>query len=319
MNRNFKRMLLLLLALLMSISGACSETVHVVCTMFPQYDFCRSIVGEETERVRLTLLMDSGVDLHNYQPAAKDIAAVADSDLLICVGGESDEWVSDALAAVHRQTLPVVRMMDCVQVRYPETGAHAHDHEHAHDHGAQPDEHVWLSLKNAVSICEAITKALCGLDVDKAAVYRANCVAYTDQLKALDARYEAVVKRAERDTLLVADRFPFLYLAADYGLKHHAAFSGCSAESEASFETVAKLIRQVNDLKLETILVTESSDQALARTICTGSEQQPDILVMNAIQTISRSDLEAGVSYLSLMEENLEVLRIALDAPEECE
>lgn len=316
-NRWIKICAWLLVCILELSAFAAAEKLQVVCSMFPQYDFCSNILGPDNDSVALTMLMDSGVDLHNYQPSAKDMAAVAACDLLICVGGESDAWVDSMLRAVHRQDMPVIRMINCVQIKHdvPVEGMQHHEH----DYEETMDEHVWLSLRNAVLVCEKITEALCTLDVHNAAAYQNNSAAYIQRLKTLDQRYEAMVQSAVRDTVLVADRFPFRYLADDYGLHYHAAFSGCSAESEASFETVAFLIKEARELTLDTILVTESSDGQLAATIAAGSGRNPKTLVMNAIQTVSREDVETGVSYLSLMEENLNVLRIALDAPEEVE
>jgi len=185
------------------------------------------------------------------------------------------------------------------------------DHNHECD-DYNNDEHVWLSLNNAKVLCAAITDALTQLDPDNAEQYRANSNTYIGELSALHAEYEAVVGAASVRTLLFADRFPFLYLMNDYELSHYAAFSGCNAETEASFATMAFLIEKVNELGLTSILVTESSDQSIARTIARDSNENPQILVLDSLQSVTAENVRNGVTYLSVMESNLDVLREAL-------
>lgn len=302
--------------------------LRIVCSTFPSYDFCRNILGECAESATLTLLMESGADLHNYQPDVQDMLAVSKADVLVTVGGESDAWLDSMLATVKNDDLRVLRLMDCVESKADEQveGMEAHDHEHdeacedehhdhAHDeHDSALDEHVWLSLRNAVSICRNIADVLSELDAVHATAYDANCQAYTAKLEALDAQYTAMVATAKRDTILVADRFPFRYLTDDYGLTYYAAFSGCSAESEASFETVAFLMSKARELALTTLLITESGDGKLAKTIGTACSPAPQVLALDSMQSVNRGAIDGGVTYLSIMESNLMILRAALDA-----
>jgi len=187
-----------------------------------------------------------------------------------------------------------------------------HHHECDDYHHHYNDEHVWLSLNNAKTLCAAITDALAQLDPDNAEQYRTNSNIYIDELRALNAEYEAVVDAATVSSLLFADRFPFHYLMHDYELSYYAAFPGCHAETEASFATMAFLIEKVNELSLTSIFVTESSDQSIARTIARDSNQNPQILVLDSMQSITAGDVRNGVTYLSIMESNLDVLREAL-------
>jgi zinc transport system substrate-binding protein len=167
-------------------------------------------------------------------------------------------------------------------------------------------------LNNAKVLCAAITDALIQLDPDNAEQYRTNSSIYIGELRALHAEYEAAVSAASVRTLLFADRFPFLYLMNDYELSHYAAFSGCNAETEASFATMAFLIEKVNELGLTSILVTETSDQSIARTIARDSNENPQILVLDSLQSVTAEDVRNGVTYRSVMESNLDVLREAL-------
>ena len=197
-----------------------------------------------------------------------------------------------------------------------------HDHDLAddseaavnHDHSSELDEHVWLSLKNAEVLVTAICDEITALDPTHAELYKANAAAYIDQIKDLDSRYAEVVEHASRRTILVADRFPFRYLADDYGLDYYAAFPGCSAETEASFDTVVFLAEKVSELELPAVFRIEGSSGKIAETVISSSAQkEAGILVLNSIQSVSTGDIESGVSYLGLMEENLNQLKEALN------
>ena len=294
--------------------------LQIVCTTFPQYDWTRSLIQGNEENVSVTLLMDKGGDLHNFQPSAMDIARVSACDLFIYVGGESDGWVDDALAEAVNPAMRVVNMMEAVGERLVEeehveagSGHDGDDHE-AHDE-REYDEHVWLSIRNAELIVEDIAAELAALDSEHADLYRKNCDRYIAALDALDIQYAETVRKCGGGTLLFADRFPFRYFVEDYGIDYYAAFNGCSAETEASFNTVAFLVGRLDALGLETVIVLDGSDDRLAQVVientATGHQQ---ILVLDSMQSVSQKDIEAGLSYLNAMEANLKTLRQALQA-----
>ncbi len=312
--------------------------IRIVTSIFPEYDWARNIVGDGGENVDLTLLLDNGVDLHSYQPTAADMLKITDCELLIYVGGASDGWIRDALERQADPERKVLCLMDLLGENVKEEeivpGMEAHEHEdhdaaeehehedhdageeeeHHHDEEAELDEHVWLSLKNAVFFCEQIAAALGEADPENAQRYQENLDAYTQKLKALDLEYEEAVASASGSTLLFGDRFPFRYLTDDYGLTYYAAFPGCSAETEASFETIAFLSGKADELSLPAILTIEGSDGKIAETIAAntaGGEKK--ILSLNSIQQVRSQDIEAGASYLSIMEGNLAVLKEALN------
>ncbi len=304
------------------------DTLHIVTTIFPEYDWVRNILGEEADHVDLTLLLDNGVDLHSYQPTAEDILTISTCDLFVYVGGESDDWVEDVLEESMNPDMQVIELLDVLgdAVREEEVvegmeADHDHEHEEDHDHdheeGPEYDEHVWLSMRNAEVICAALCDALCAVDPANADAYTANAESYTAQLQTLDAEYESVVAAAPDTaaghTLVFGDRFPFRYLTDDYGLDYYAAFVGCSAETEASFETVSFLAGKVDELQVPCVLIIDGSDGTIARTIVQSSST-PDlpILTLNSLQSVTADDLAAGTTYLSVMEANLEVLREAL-------
>lgn len=303
-----------------TVSKTEDKKIQVVCTIFPQYDWINSIIGEETENLDVTLLLDRGVDLHNYQPTAEDIVKIADCDLFIYVGGESDAWVDDALKEASNQDLQVINLCEVLGENIKEEEviegmeAEAEEEEAEGEEEPEYDEHVWLSLKNAQIITGKIAEALEAIDAENADVYKENCDSYLKQLQELDQEYQQTVDSAKRTTLLFGDRFPFRYLVDDYGLDYHAAFVGCSAETEASFETIAYLAGKTDELDLPDVLVIENSDQRIANAIIenTAAKDQK-VLVMNSLQSVTNKDIENGVSYLSVMKENLEVLKQALN------
>lgn len=324
-----------------TVSVANDTTYSVVCTIFPEYDWAREVIGDLSENYEMTLLLDNGVDLHNYQPTADDIAKIAECDLFIYVGGESDGWVEDALKEATNENMQVINLLDVLGDTIKEEelveGMQESDHDHEHDeaaheekheeehdeaaheeeHGEEEpeyDEHVWLSLRNAQTLVSAISDALKVIDSENADVYQANCDAYNAELAALDAEYESVVAQATQSTLVFADRFPFRYMVDDYNLDYYAAFVGCSAETEASFETVVFLAGKMDELNLNHVLVIESSDQKIAQTVIGNTQNKnQDILVLNSLQAVTSEEIEQGVTYLSIMQDNLEVLTEALD------
>ena len=285
-----------------------SKKLNVVCTIFPQYDFCREIAGD---KIDLTLLLDSKTDLHSFEPTSEDILKISKCDLFINIGGESDDWAQDVIKSAQNDSLTVLSLMDTVETHQEEAleGQQAEeDEEKEHEH--EQDEHIWTSLKNAILMAQAITDKLCALDKDNAEAYKANCEAYTKKLSDLEKQYADTISGAKTKTLLFADRFPFRYLAEDYGLTCYAAFSGCSAQTEASFETMAFLVNKVKEENLNYILMIDGSDGSVAESV--SRQSGAGIKTLNSCQSVPPEDIENGVSYLSIMLDNLAVLREVL-------
>ena len=298
------------------------EKLRVVTTIFPEYDWVVNILGERAADTELTLLLNNGVDLHSYQPSAGDIVRLSECDLFVYVGGESDEWVNDALREATNENMVVLNLMDVLgdAVKEEEVKEGMEDEEHEHDEEehdrekeVEYDEHIWLSLKNAAVLVGAICDALVSLDAENADVYSANASAYIEKIDALDARYRAAAEAASSKTLLFGDRFPFRYLTDDYGLDYYAAFVGCSAESEASFETIAFLADKLDELQLSAVLTLEGSEGKLAETIVAASAlKSARILSVDSMQSTTAEDIRLGATYLSIMEKNLDVFSDAL-------
>ncbi len=320
---------LVMLLVFVSAGAAIAEEkkLSVVTTIFPVYDWVREVVGAN-DNAEITMLLDSGVDLHSYQPTAEDIMKVATCDVFAYVGGESDEWVEDALAETVNPDMTVVNLLEAMgeDIKMEEIvegmeHEHEHDeddhdedeHDHEHEHEDEVDEHVWLSLRNAQKLVKTLADALGEADPANAEGYAANADAYIEKLATLDGEYAAAVAAGDFDTLLFGDRFPFRYLADDYGLNYYAAFAGCSAETEASFETVAFLAGKVDELGLKSVMTIEGTNHKIAETIVQSTQaKDAGILALNSMQGTTAQDVAGGATYLSAMERNLEVLKEAL-------
>ncbi len=332
---------------------AAQKKVSIVATIYPQYDWLKNVLGDRLDAVNLKLLIKNGTDLHSYKPSAQDIAAIASADMVVYVGGESDEWIEKALNATPKAGRVQVNLMETLGDRVKEEEVvggmeHEHHHEHGeeaeehehehhehaethedHDHHehaeehedghhhheeAENDEHIWLSLKNAEILVRNLAEALAKLDTAHASEYHMNAALYVAKISALDAQYRAATDSASYKTILFGDRFPFRYLVDDYGIKYFAAFVGCSAESEASFETVAFLAGKMDSLALPAIFTIDGSNGKIARAILDASKKSKDALVLtlNSMQSVTDDQMKSGVDYLSIMQDNLEVLKKAI-------
>ena len=301
----------------MSPSAEEGGRLQIVTTIFPEYDWVMNILGNNPAGAEVTMLLDNGVDLHSYQPTAEDILKISTCDMFIYVGGESDEWVEDALKEAVNKDMAVINLLDVLgdSVKEEEVveGMQEEEHDHDHEDGEAEDEHVWLSLRNAATLTGYISKELQRIDEKNADIYKKNADDYIAKLNALDKQYADAVSAAPVKTLLFGDRFPFRYLTDDYGLSYYAAFVGCSAETEASFDTISFLAGKEDELSLHTVMTIEGKDKKIAETIVqntAGKDQQ--ILTMDSMQATTSKDVENGVSYLSVMENNLAVLKEAL-------
>ena len=306
------------------------KKISVVATIYPQYAWLKEILGNQADSLNLTLLVMNGMDLHSYKPSAADIATIAKADMIVYVGGESDKWIEKALEATPNEKRVQVNLLEALgdRVKAEEIvkgmqaeEEHEHHHEHAEEHEdehhhheeAENDEHIWLSLKNAELLVMNLADALSKADTTHATEYHMNAALYIAKISALDAQYRAATDSAHFKTILFGDRFPFRYLVDDYGIKYFAAFVGCSAESEASFETVAFLAGKMDSLALPAIFTIDGSNGKIARAILDASKKSKEtpVLTLNSMQSIKNSQMDSA-NYLDIMRENLEVIKKAL-------
>ncbi len=281
-------------------------TLSIVCTIFPAYDWVREIVGD-IPNISITLLCDKGSDLHSYQPTVSDMVQVQNADVLILVGAETDAWIAEDAGT---ETTTIL-LLDYAQTKEEVFTEGMQAKRHADDDEDSVDEHVWLSLRQAERICDGICDTLAEKDRYNADTYRENTRNYQAELAALDVQYSDTL--CADSCILVADRFPFLYLADDYQLTYYAAFQGCNAEAEVSFSTLVTLSEKAKENDISTIFITETGDTKMADTIAETAGITPEIVTLYAMESITQKELDEGVTYLSRMTENLEILCRALN------
>ncbi len=316
-----------------------ARKISVVTTSYAVYDWIQNILGDNPSSINVTYLLEKGVDIHSFQPSAEDIIKINTADLFIYGGGQSDEWIPSVLRTTQNSQQKVLILTELLGgaaleeeiVEGMQDDDHGHDHGHrdgeSHDHEtisassndqsenekAELDEHVWLSLKNAQTYVKLLERELAELDPQQKGLYEKNAQTYSDRLNDLDVRYQRMVAQSPNKTILVADRFPFRYLVHDYGLHYYAAFSGCYADAEASFETIAFLAQKVDEIPLHSIIVLEGSNEKIAHTIInTTRDHNQKIVILDSLQSVSADDIESGKNYFNTMERNLTCLQEAL-------
>lgn len=276
-----------------------NSKLNIVTTIFPIYDFVRAVAGDN---VNCHLLIDPGTEVHSFDPAPSDVKAVYNADLVIYIGGHSDEWVNTLLADVNVNSLPLI---DCIEELCTEHHDHNHNHDASHTHGA--DEHIWTSPTNAVLMIEEICQYLCVIDEKNAEDYRKNCEAYKNKIKAVDEEIRNTVRNQENPFILVADRFPFLYFTENYGIKYEAAFGGCANSTDISLKTMSRLVKSVNANKVSYVYCTEMSAKNIANVL--SEETGVKILELHSAHNVTLKDFENGITYVEIMRNNLKALK----------
>lgn len=299
--------LLLILTCIFSLSTVFAQKkIQIIASIFPQYDWLKNIC-EGSPSVEVSLLNQNGTDMHSFQPKVSDVVKITSSDMFVFVGGESDGWVKDIFANTKKSNTVKIPLLDEL-----DKGGRAKAEGKAlegEEEDDELDEHVWLSLKNAVFFCEKLSSEVAKLDPANAALYINNAVSYCAKLSALDKDFQNAAASIKK-TLVFADRFPFIYFCEDYSLKYCAAFSGCSTETDAGFRTILSLAKKIDEENLGSILKIEDSKDTVARTVIKAAKKKSvEILVLDSMQSISRKQIIEGTTYLSVMEKNLSTLK----------
>lgn len=302
------------------------ERIHVVTTLFPYYDFVRQIAGDQ---VRLTLVVPAGMDSHSFEPTPADMITIQSADILICNGGSMEHWLDQVLESLDTSDMEILTMMDYIDVMEEEVvegmeeSEHSHSHEETYEQLIHPyeedghemeieyDEHIWTSPVNAMKLVEVISQAL-----QEAVPWAGDRIqAATDQylgdLREIDQGFRQVSADRKRSLFVVADKFPFRYLAEEYDLEYRAAFTGCSSDTEPSAKTIAYLIDKIREEEIPVVYYLELSSHSTARVISeeTGARQ----LLLHSCHNVTRREFDQGVTYLQLMRQNVENLRQGID------
>lgn len=285
--------------------------INIVCTVFSAYDWTKQIIGD-SDNINLTYLLGNGADLHNFQPTAEDIIKISDCDIFIYVGGESDKWVTDALLNAQNKDMKVVNLLDVLADSVVEEEVKEGMNTEADEHDeseTEYDEHIWLSLSNAQKCVNEITSAVCSVDSDNSMKYSSNANDYIADLIVLDKMFHYLFDRNPQ-TLIFGDRFPFRYFVEDYNLDYYAAFTGCSADTEASFDTITFLAQKADELNADTIFAIENSDCTIADAVIENTKSKSqNIAVLDSAQSVTQKQIDGGMTYLYVMRKNYDTLQ----------
>ncbi len=291
-------------------SNSDSGKLKIISTVFPPYDLARQIAGDNAE---ISILLPPGSEIHNYEPSAKDMIAIRNCDIFLYIGGENEQWAEKLINSNDTENVTAVKLIDYVPTLSEDEDEHDHDHDHDHDHEHEheTDEHIWTSPKNAQLMLSAVYDAICKVDPSNKQTYTKNKDAYAKQLSDLDDAYRSAVDNAKNKTIVLADKFPFRYLAHEYGLEFSAAFAACSDESEPGVSTMIKLTKTINENNIPAVYYLEFSSTKIADTLC--DETGATKLMLPPCHNVSKQDIENNVSYVDLMKQNLENLKLTLN------
>lgn len=291
-----------------SYSSSDSGKLKIISTVFPPYDLARQIAGDNAE---ISILLPPGSEIHNYEPSAKDMIAIRNCDIFLYIGGENEQWAEKLINSNDTENVTAVKLIDYVPTLSEDEDEHDHDHDHDHEHEHETDEHIWTSPKNAQLMLSAVYDAICKVDPSDKQTYTKNKDAYAKQLSDLDNAYRSAIDNAKNKTIVLADKFPFRYLAHEYGLEFRAAFAACSDESEPGVSTMIKLTKTIKENKIPAVYYLEFSSTKIADTLC--DETGATKLMLHSCHNVSKQDIENNVSYVDLMKQNLENLKLTLN------
>ncbi|MCL1866320.1 MAG: metal ABC transporter substrate-binding protein [Oscillospiraceae bacterium] len=260
--------------------------ISVVTTIFPVYDFVRSIAGDS---VNLTLLIKPETDIHSFDPSVSDIKTINECDLFIYIGGKSDSWAERILADKSKSQTNTIRLIDHIQTLDIDNGHGTHE----------TDEHIWTSPANAAVIVGVIADAL-----------QVSASEYLSQLQELDDYIYEVVGESNKNKIIVADRFTMRYFTDRYGLEYEAALGACTDHGDVSAAAVVRLVNTVKSENIGYVFYGELSGKHTAKTV--SEETGAELLLLHSVQNVSKSEFESGETYLTLMRKNAENLRRGL-------
>lgn len=293
-----------------------SVSLNVVCTTFPIYDWVKNIVKDD-ENVEASFLLNAGQSLHGYEPSAEDIVKIKESDVLIYIGGESDLWMDSIIKENNLSTTKVIKLLDILGAdAYEKTGLNNNiDSPNIDSKDEEPeyDEHVWLSVRNAELFCTALCDELSKLNESKKDVYTLNKDNYIEQLESINKDFEEFLDGSNKSMLVFGSKFPFSYFVKDYDIKYYAAFNGCSAEAEASFDLIKSLSSIVEENEIRYIIDLEGVNDGIPETIINSTKNKDqEVLTVNSMGSVTIKMVEDGLSYIDIMQKNFNTFKEAL-------
>ena len=291
-----------------------SDKIEIVTTLFPQYDFARQIVGDKAE---VTLLLPPGMESHSYEPTPADMIKINKANLFIYTGQLMEPWAHKMIESVDSEQVKVLDVSQGIPLlasneedeQHHDHEAEVEGHEHSEDDGHHHtyDPHIWTSPQNAKVMVNNILEALCEVDPQNADYYKANAQAYQLQLDNLNDEFEVVVSNSKHDTIYHSGRFAMQYLMEQYGVNYVSA----PFEAEPSAALVAQVINEIKANNIPAIYYEELITPKIAQMI--SEETGAQMLLLHSCHNVSKEDFDNDVTYLSLMEQNVENLKIGLN------
>ncbi len=280
-----------------------SGKLSIVCTLFPQYDFARTVAGDKAE---VTLLLTPGTDSHSYDPSPVDMVRINKCDLFIYTGDLMESWATDVVAGLEKN-VTVLNVSEGLVLSAVENG---HEHDGEDEHAVDP--HVWTDPMNAAEITRKIAANLCEIDPENAEYYKSNEEIYLRKLAALDGEISKITASAGNKKIIMCDRFAMHYFCKRYSLEYVAAFDSCTSDTEPSPSVIVEITNEVKENNIPAVFAAELSNRKVADAVA--AQTGAKVLELHSCHNLSAADFNAGETYLTLMQRNAENLRIALGA-----
>lgn len=300
--------LVLCLASCKSDGGESDGQIKIIASCFPAYDFARQIAGD---KATVELLLSPGEASHSFELTPQDVIAISGADIFVCNGGIDEAWVDTVLSSADMSGVKVVKMLDSCDLLGEDHGGGDHG---GGSHVERYDEHVWTSPRNALAISADIAKAIAECDEDNRDYYEARAASYEAELRSLDADYRSLFDENKDNIIVVADKFPFAYLAKHYGINYVAAFDDCSEDSEPSADTISHIIDVIRGRNVKYVFHIELSSGRVSSMLA--SDLGVGELLLHSCHNLTKNELDSGETYVSLMRQNLANLKLALGVSE---
>ncbi|MDR2588876.1 MAG: zinc ABC transporter substrate-binding protein [Spirochaetales bacterium] len=277
-----------------------SSRLAVTVTLFPLYDFAREIGGD---RVELHLLVPPGADAHSFEPAPRDMVRLSRPGVFIYTGAAMEPWVRDFLAGVENPELHVIEAARGIGFAAEMAGNFAEE--------GREDPHVWLDLAYAQEMVNTIAEGLAAASQGDGEFFRERGRLYGEKLAALDEKLLRAVQGFRQKTLVFGGHFAFGYFVRRYGLDYISPYAGSGANTEPGPRRILQTAAKLKELGLSHVFYEEMAEPRLAGIIA--REAGAELLLLHGAHTVTREELEGGVSFLELMERNLANLKTALE------
>lgn len=317
MNLMKLRLILLILVVIMagcqkppsSTDNQALKKLSIVTTLFPLYDFARTICGD---KANVTLLLPPGVEAHSFEPKPTDLLAISKADIFVYTNPTMEPWATKVLKSVANPSLIVIDASLGTDTLLPEhdlSEEHGHGDEKHHQEGPI-DPHIWLDLQNTQKIIDTLGSAIAAKDSANASFYNNNATAYKAELAKLDDEFKSGLKSCRTRTFIHGGHYAFGYLAHRYGLTYRSA-QAINPDAEPTPGTISELIKLLKSNHLKYVYAEELVSPKVSEML--SREAGVNILTLHGAHNISKNDLASGVTFIGLMGKNLANLRTGLE------